>query len=223
MKDNRKIAQYLIWILLLISLMNLIALYSGYLQYDLLVNAQNGNYATEDEAAANDERQAIIGIAQTILYLTSIVLFLIWFRGSYSNLSVLGYRTKYNKNMAIWCFFIPIISLYRPYQIMNEIWFETQNLLKKVIPETRINFYTFNMGVWWALFIISNYIGNISMKLAFKGEGVQHLINSTMAYMATDFLDIPGAIFTIILIRQVSIFEINLYDANKLTGKSIIK
>lgn len=223
MKDNRKIAQILVWILIIISIMNLIALYSGYLQYDLLTKAKNGEYSTEEEATANDEREATVGIIQTIFQLTSIVLFFTWFRGAYSNLSKLGYRTKYSTNMAIWSFIIPIISLYRPYQIMNEIWFETQNLLKKVLPETKINFSIFYLVAWWALFIITNYVGNIAFKLAFKEGGIEGLINSTIAFMTSDFLDIPSAIITILLIRQVNNIEIKLYEANKLTGQSIIK
>jgi len=222
MKDNKKAAQTAIFVFVLLCLVNPIAFYSGYIEYELLEKINADEYVTEEEALSNDQRQMIIGLVQTVIYLSSIIFFLVWFTRAYSNLFLFEKKPKFKKKMAIWSFIIPIVSLYRPYQIMNEIWFETQMQVRKIFSETKINISTFLMGTWWALFIITNYVGNFVIKTSFKNDTIEEMINSTRAFMISDFLDIPAAIITIILIHQVSIFESKLFEANKLTGQNIV-
>ena len=59
----------------------------------------------------------------SIFNLLSAVLFFIWFYRSHKNL--LAYNTqglKYSAAWAVIAFFVPILNLFRPYQIGQEIW-----------------------------------------------------------------------------------------------------
>ncbi|MEC8831353.1 MAG: DUF4328 domain-containing protein, partial [Bacteroidota bacterium] len=125
-KKRAQSAEYLIWILLGLGL---ISLYSSYLQYDLLLKIQEGFYVSDHEITSNDLREGIIGVVITILYVVSVITFIRWFRRAYYNLSS---RTdiRYDEGWAAGSWFVPILNLFRPYQIMKEIDDESSNLIE---------------------------------------------------------------------------------------------
>lgn len=124
-KDNSKRAKILIQIFWILTGLTVVSVIFNYYELEILKKALLGEYIDEDKAYANDLRQGIIGLLQTGLYITSIIVFLNWFRRAYGNLHRLKLRLNHSETMAVWAFFIPIIFLFRPYQIMKEIWSST--------------------------------------------------------------------------------------------------
>lgn len=210
----------------IICIINTVAVYSGYLEYELLEALNRNEYVTDDEAMMNDLRQASIGISQSILYLLSGIFFLIWFRRAFENLHLLGIRFQYSINSAVWSFFVPILCLYRPYQIMKEIWFGTQAQIKKLVPQYNVNFSTKLISIWWVSFIITNYLGYFALKSMLRDDTIGQLIDSAKAYIISDIFDIPAAILAILVIKIVSNVETQLYEAHineNFTGLSKIQ
>jgi serine/threonine-protein kinase len=61
--------------------------------------------------------------AEGIVLLVTAVLFLLWFRRAYRNLAALGARgLRFAGGWAIGAWFVPILSLVRPKQLLNDIW-----------------------------------------------------------------------------------------------------
>jgi hypothetical protein len=55
--------------------------------------------------------------------LVTAILFLRWFHMAYGNLPALGQQiVTMSPGRAVWGFFIPVLSLWEPYQCMTEIW-----------------------------------------------------------------------------------------------------
>lgn len=212
LKNNFDRARFAIYIFWAICLLNIVAVISSYFEYELLERIYaEGNY-TEEEINANDLRQGIIGLLQSSFYIASIVLFLNWFRRAYGNIKRLGVPLNHEENMAVWCFIIPIISLYRPYQVAREIVIE----MRKKLSETVTNYYTSTktsiLGLWWALFLITNFIEQIALRTVFKDETIEQIISSTQAYLVSDFMDIFAALVTLIMIKQISKEESLLFE-----------
>ncbi len=100
-----------------------IAIISGLFQLDLILRAISSSI-TESEASANDSRQQLIGILQTIIFLSTLISFLVWFYTVHKNLSSLHYvNQKYKSGWAIGGFFVPFLNLVRPIQVMREVWY----------------------------------------------------------------------------------------------------
>lgn len=59
------------------------------------------------------------------------------------------------------------------------------------------------VGGWWALFLISNFMGQIVFRLALSAEELDELILSTTVTMASDLLDIALTIVTLALVSRV--------------------
>jgi hypothetical protein len=219
LKDNSARARISILVFGLICAINIVAVISGYFEYELLESIRMGVYINEDEAKLNDLRQAFIGILQSIIYFISIVVFLLWFRRAYENLHILGIDyLEFRTNMAVWGFFIPVINLFRPFQIMKEIWIESQEQIRTLIPDATINTSTYLVGIWWGLFLLTNFIGNISFRSMFRTDTIQDLIHSTQAYIVSDFMDVPAALVTLILILNVSKVEKKLKESIRNRG-----
>ena len=198
-KKRAQWAEYLIWILLGLGL---ISLYSSYLQYDLLLKIQEGFYVSDHEITSNDLREGIIGVVITILYVVSVITFIRWFRRAYYNLSS---RTdiRYDEGWAAGSWFVPILNLFRPYQIMKEIDDESSNLIEKHSQEP-ISDSTALIGFWWALWIISGVVGRYVFRTSLNAESLEELMTSTQVDMLGVAFDVPLSLITVFMIRAIS-------------------
>ncbi len=206
-----KLAQLFIW---LVMALDIISIFSSYLQYNLLKSLQNNEEVTDQMLNSNDTREQIIGILYLIVFIISAVTFIQWFRRAYFNLNI---RTNCNhsEGWAAGSWFVPIISLYRPYQIMKEMWDKTTNLIKSKTSDYAEN-STMIIGLWWTLWIVSNYIGKYVLKSAFKAETIENFLNSTIGDMTMSIIGIPLAIFTVMIIKSYSLKEEEISELEKL-------
>ncbi|HAW21276.1 MAG TPA: hypothetical protein DCX14_13935 [Flavobacteriales bacterium] len=204
MRDNQQRAKYAVQIFWVIVVVNVVAVASGYLQLDLLeLIRDNGDY-TDAQLDANDTRQTVVGLIQTLVYVSSMVLFVQWFRRAYANLERAGINIEHQESMALWGFAIPIISLFRPFTIAREIANGYVAAIRRSEPDYINPISKPLMGVWWTLYLITNVFGQIAFRSIFKDETVEQMITSSQAYILSDFLDIPAALITLNMILQIS-------------------
>lgn len=204
-------AQNLIWIVLFIQLLSLT---SSYLQYNLLQDLNADIFVSDEALDMNDMREGLIGLLYMLVYIASGIIFIQWFRRAYFNLN-LRTRCKYSEGWAAGGWFVPILSLFRPYQIMTELHEKTADLINKR-SQLRIEDNSGPIiGIWWGLWIISNYIGQYALKAAFKADTIETLINSTIADMALGIIDIPMGILVVMLIKSWNKKEEILVDLER--------
>jgi len=211
--DNSKRAKNLIIVFCVLIGLTIVGLFTGYNELQILKKAQIGELVSEQEADMSDLIQGVIGIAQTGIYIASVILFLNWFRRAYGNLHRLSVSNlKYSETMTIWAWFIPIISLFRPVQIMNEIWNETQKKIKQLDASYTFKDLGLPVTLWWILFIVSNFIGRYVMKTGFKDETIEQLIEGSQAILISDIMEIPEALLVILIVFKISKMESKLAE-----------
>jgi hypothetical protein len=206
--QRAKIAIMLIWIVLTVEIISLL---SDYLQYDLLQTVANGGQITTETATDNDLRQKIIAIIYLAVYVISGITFIKWFRRAYYNLHLKAETLSFTEGWAAGCWFVPIISLYRPNQIMKELYQETQRLLSKNDKNYESNLTTHSIGWWWALWIISSFLGQFVFRYSLKAETIYELTTSTISSIIASIIGIPLAIITVKVIKDYSEIEPLLY------------
>jgi hypothetical protein len=202
--QRAKNAITLIWIVLGLEIVSLI---SGYFQYDLLQNAANGVEISMETALANDTREAIIGICYFIAFLISAVTFIQWFRRAYCNLHLRVDHLSQSEGWAAGSWFVPIVCLYRPYQIMKELYQKTKELLVKKGLSKNDNFTTGSLGWWWALWIINNIIGQFVFRFSMRAVTIEDFTISTVASIIGNIVGIPLALITIKVIKDYANVE----------------
>ena len=209
--ERAKAAEYLIWALLIFGL---ISLGSSYLQYDLLVRLQEGFPVSDHQLEMNDLREGGIGIMTLALYITSVVTFIRWFRRAYFNLHSRTVTPLYDEGWAAGAWFVPILNLFRPYKIMQEIDEETSLLISKRTQEP-VKKDNVLIGSWWALWIIAGIVGRYIFRIGLRAETLEDLMQSTKADMVGILIDTPLAILAILVIRAVSKKELQLEALEK--------
>jgi hypothetical protein len=208
LKDNTQRAKTAILFIWIVMAAEIIAIISSYLQYDLLQTIANGGIVSDSEASANDAREQFIGIIQTIVYIISGITFIMWFRRAYYNLQQKVSNLKYSEGWAAGSWFVPVICLYRPYQIMKEIYVETRAFFReKGLPE-QSHYSTNYLGWWWTLWIITTFIAQFIFRAALKGpDTIDGLITLTFAQMLASILEIPLAVITVKVIKDYAKVE----------------
>ncbi len=207
--QRAKIAIMLLWTVLTVEIISLL---SDYLQYDLLETVANGGQITTEAATDNDLRQKIIGLIYLTVYVISGITFIRWFRRAYYNLHIKAESLSFTEGWAAGCWFVPIISLYRPNQIMKELYLETQSLLSKKDENYVQNLTTHFIGWWWALWIISSFLGQFIFRYSMKAETLEELTTTTIASIVASIIGIPLAIITVKVIKDYSEVEHLLYE-----------
>lgn len=209
--ERAKIAQYLIWTVMAIDILSI---GSAYMQLNLLKAVQNNQVITEEMASSNDLRALIVGILYAVVFIISAVTFIQWFRRAYYNLNR-RVKTNHTEGWAAGFWFIPILSLFRPYQIMREMWDRTTGLINSRTNGPLENKSAALLGIWWTLWILSNFVGNYVSRTAFKAESIPNLINSTIADIVLSLLGIPLAIAAVMMIKSYAAKEERLLQIEK--------
>jgi hypothetical protein len=185
--------------------LSLVMLGSDYLQLNLANRALAGGDVADAELLSNDTRQTMLGIVHLLTYVATAIVFVIWFYRAHANLEPLGAgHLTYSPGWAAGCWFVPILNLFRPLQIAQEIW---RNSDPNTVPVEDLHLArptnSALLGFWWALWIISNVIANISVRMAWAVNSPESLRAATIAGMIAEVANIVAAILAVAVVISI--------------------
>jgi hypothetical protein len=194
----------------------LVAIISGVLQIELLSRLDRGYGYELTEVAQNDSRQALIGRLQVLLLIGTAIAFLIWFHRVNKNLPSLGLTGLiFTPGWAVGFFFVPFFNLVRPFQAMRAAWHGSDpSCLGLDFTSHRADFGSRLgtpklVGWWWALFLISNILGNIAARLFLTpNQTISGMYAGSVLLAVSDMLDIPGALIAIRLVGHLTKWQV---------------
>jgi Protein kinase domain/Domain of unknown function (DUF4328) len=105
-----------------------------------------------------------IGGAQAAWFLVTAGLWLAWFRRAYLNLPALGARRlRFRPWWAVGAWLVPVFSLFRPKQVLNDIWRVSDPGLPPEQGDTwRRRPVAELLGWWWLSFLASVFVRSIT-------------------------------------------------------------
>ena len=207
LKTNQKRSQFAITLIWICLIVNLISLFSSYLQFQLLTQLSKGVEIANYKLEQNDSREQLVGIVTLIVSIISAVAFIQWFRRAYFNLHSLVPNLTYSEGWAAGSWFVPVIGFFRPYQIMVELYNKTiARLVERKLFENQSFDLSF-VKVWWALWIIVSIIGRVVYKYISEAETLEKFIDCTVFSIVESLLYIPLSLITIKVIKVYSNFE----------------
>jgi hypothetical protein len=195
--DGRRQAVLVVFVA--IALISVTALISDLLEINLMDRVIAGASVTRADLIATDNRQGIVGLIQLASLIAGAIVFIRWLSAAYRNVDVVapGAR-RFGHGWAIGGWFVPILNLWRPKQVVNDVW---------RAGETRDAAHTepgIVVGLWWAAFIISNFLSDAGTRI-FSGNLTPEKTRSGDVMLAiSDGLDIAGAILAILVVRMAS-------------------
>lgn len=201
LKPNHQRAKTAQLLIAMVGVVYIMMLISSYWQYGLLQDMKSGTVYSQEVLETNDLREQFLAIVFLMLYITSAVTFIMWFRRAYFNLHQKINHLTHTEGWAAGSWFVPFINLYRPYQIMAELYNETAELLAKRGLKRKVKLDTTFVGIWWFLWLVSNLLANIDFKMSNSATDIDKFLNLTALDMGMDVLGIILALITIKVIK----------------------
>lgn len=147
---------------------------------------------------------------QTLLLLIAAGVFIAWFFQAYKNMRRLGVQNmRYGNGWAIGSWFVPILSLWRPKQIANDIWRGSERGTEvyagwKQVPVPGLVHW------WWGLFLAQGlllYIGEQTIESGYRDLFAFGGIESGISQIKTGAtLEVIGTILSIAAVATAIVF-----------------
>lgn len=220
LRPNRDRAKTAILLIYIMMALQILFAFSHYLQYELLGNLEKG-IVEYDDAQSNDTRQQFIAIIIIAMSIVSAVTFIQWFRRAYFNLHTVSDGLKYTEGWAAGAWFVPILNLFRPYQIMRELFDVSSRVISEKMGGFQPKSYLNAVNFWWALWIISNVVANLTFRLMPNSGSIEDLRTETVVSIFTALLEVPLALITVKVIKLYAEQEEVLNDAVQLDINTI--
>jgi len=172
----------------------------------LLQRIESGGFVSEAEADSNDSRQQVIALLYIAAFAVSAIAFLAWIGRASANLAALGVdNQRFSPGWAVGWWFIPVMGLFRPYQVMKEIWKGSYPVLGADglsgwpdAPVSRL------LGFWWAAWLLASWVTNFTNRLFFSGATVSELIAADVFDAASDAILLVSLALVLILVRRIT-------------------
>ena len=205
--SNRVWAQLLACALIVVIIVDVVAIFSDIAEINLVSRMLNGEFVSLGEAESSDNRQGTIGMIQLVLVVGTAVLFVTWMYRSHSNLRAFNTRgLQYSPGWAIGGWFVPFLNLWRPYQVMCEIWKASSPNSRDGDDEAwRRESTSALLGWWWAAWILSGIVGWVLLRTFFSDpEDLEMLQARSIGYLVGDGIDIVAAILAILIVSRIT-------------------
>jgi hypothetical protein len=213
LRPNKDRSNRLILVLWIYTACMLLESVSDISQYFLLKRIEAGNFDMR-EIDANDTRQSIVGIVMILLYIGVAIVFIQWFRRAYYNLHQLSTNLSFSEGWAAGAWFVPIMNLGRPFNIMKEMMSVSENMLTQANLVRKNSSRRRSVGIWWTLWIAISILSDVNARIQVKSENITVLMNSTLADVVLAFAYIPLTIFTVRMIKYYAELENYLPQLN---------
>lgn len=174
-----------------ITIAAIVAQVYNYYSYTNLVSGTNLN----ETILLSEIIAGIIGVVQIILLIILGITFLQWIYRVNKNLQELSTQTmRFTPGWSVGWYFIPIANLFKPYQVMKEIW---QVSHKNKADNSSI------VSLWWFFCITSSVVGRIAMSRMNNSVIVEDYLVSSLTTMGSGLIDTGLAIAALVLVTRI--------------------
>lgn len=147
----------------------------------------------------------LVALLEIVLRIGTIVLFLIWLYRAFNNLSALKARNlEFSPGWAVGWWFVPFANLIKPFQVMRELWNESDPDF-----EEEYGFLSGSTGTpviiifWWAFFLISGILGRIADKMFDSGGETASNAFVVALILAAVFQGV-AAVLAALIVRKIT-------------------
>ncbi|MBN2578464.1 MAG: DUF4328 domain-containing protein [Pirellulales bacterium] len=152
-----------------------------------------------------------------VLTIVAFIAFLMWLHRVYRNLAGLNVKNlNCSPGWAVGYYFIPILNLFRPYQVMKEIWQKSEPNLKTKSVSVPVSSL---IRWWWAFWLLPFFIGLVSYHLSIRAVSISEQLTACSVALCCICTTTISKILTILVIRSIDRRQDARYRL--LTGKEV--
>ena len=201
-ENNIKIVKFFIYLCIGAGSITLIAdIYS----YNFLSSFKDPNFVyTEEIGGKADFHDSII--SNIALFYIIIMIPAYFFGGRWiyrSNLNLQNIskiNLRFSPGWSVGWYFIPIMSIWKPYQAMKEIYLTSAKAVNPNINNQLPGFFI----IWWLLWILGNYLGWVYFRISMKAEELNEIIDLTLIGVGFDIVDIIATLLFLKIVMLIN-------------------
>jgi len=151
-----------------------------------------------------DLLETIFGSCLLLVFIATVVVFCVWTYRVNANLHALGASNlRFTPGWAVGWYFVPVANLWKPYQVMSEIW-----RASKSPSGWQYEVSSSIVGWWWFLWIISN------VQISWETSSQQETLDPSVSPLGLVLwaLDIVAAVFAFLVVKRVGAFQAEAAD-----------
>lgn len=146
-----------------------------------------------------DQLRMVAGIAYTLAFIASVVFVARWIYGATANAHTLSDAMTISPGWSVGFFFVPIVSLFKPFQALSETW---QASLSPDDPDDVP--IPVVMRWWWGLWLLGNILGNVSFRLSLNAKTIGDLTTGAWLDIVLFAINLPMALLLIVIMRRLT-------------------
>ena len=142
----------------------------------------------------------LVAVLSLMVYIATIVFFLVWLYRAHDNLRALNpsRRLDHSPGWAVGSFFVPFVNLVVPYRAVKEVWQKSGPRDEALLAEPGTPAW---FPIWWTFWLLSSWAGNISMRMSFN-ENVSESTSTLVSIIASG-LSIIAAVFAYMVVDLI--------------------
>ncbi len=187
-----KLLQRLLWIGVAVACVALVDDISEFVQVQI-------GHVAPDQLTNADPIQGIVALLQTGLGVATAITFLKWVYRAYKNVQGFGAEgLRFSPGWAIGYYFVPILSLIRPVQVMSEIWrasYDPRNWPRS--PGSWL------IATWWTLFLLYSGLTQVSLQIGIQASTTDQWTLAAIFAILGDFFSLPLSIVVLRLVTEI--------------------
>jgi hypothetical protein len=196
--------------LLAVGVSDLVLLVAGVWYVSYLQGLSPYVVPEETESHASVLVYGLAALANLGVILVAAACFILWFYRAYKNLDhITNLPRTYGDSWTAWGFIVPILSLYRPYAIMDEIrdrteyrWDEQPGTFGDLQrPEARVK-------LWWALYLAKVLVESFTARLGWNATTAQETLASVNAEMFGTVLELVAVAPAVMIVQSITALQL---------------
>jgi hypothetical protein len=171
---------------------------------DVLGRVLRGDAAARGDVRASGDLLWLTATLEVVTMVAIAGLFLAWLHRIVANGPALGGRAlRFTPGWAIGWWFVPVASMFRPFQVVGEAWRAATGPAGGSTPDTRaMRRVPAFLRAWWGLFLLGSVMSH--MGLPRSGGGVQAVRDSLGTDIAASLVLMAAAVLCIMLVRRLT-------------------
>jgi hypothetical protein len=172
--------------------------------YGVLSDLNSGVNRAPGDLSRSDELTRSADLVRFGVFLAAAIAFLAWFSRAYRNLARLGVPgLRYTHAWAVGAWFVPIVNLFRPKQVANDIWRATDPQLRSEGWHGRdVSPW---LHWWWAFWVAGGVFGNQAAFAQIQAKTVSEQLRASSFAIVADILFALGAALAIAVVSVVTV------------------
>jgi hypothetical protein len=174
--------------------------------YGVLADLDRGAIRDGSDLSRAEELVRVADLVRFGVFVAAAIVFLAWFSRAYRNLERLGVPgLRYTPGWAVGAWFVPILNVFRPKQVANDIWRASDPQLARRSEGWHGREVSPWLHWWWAFWVAGGVFGNQAALAQVQAKTVSDQFTASTFAIVADALFALSAALAIAVVNVLTI------------------